>query len=92
MATKSVYVIRDRIAGCVASPLFIEWRDGSAVRQFLDILSRGQGPITEHPADYDLLCLGLVEDSTGEIEACTPRVIANGEDLVRRQDADVATN
>lgn len=88
MITKYVYVIRDRIAGCIASPLFLEWRDGSAVRQFMDLMSRGQGPIREHPADYDLVCLGSVQEDSGAIEACAPRVVANGEDLVRREDSN----
>lgn len=91
MAVKFLYQIRDRVAGVVTGPIFPEYRDGSAVRQFADLVYAKQGPISEHPADYDLLCVGQQDDESGEIASCDPRVVANGQDLVRSDDAVVAT-
>lgn len=92
MAVKFLYQIRDRVAGVVTGPIFPEYRDGAAVRQFADLVYAPQGPIKEHPADYDLICVGLQDDESGRIECdpTMPRLVANGEDLIRSHDV-VAT-
>lgn len=47
--------------------------DGAAVRSFQDLAQDLNTSVGRHPRDYSLFCVGEFDDTTGYLEAKTPR-------------------
>lgn len=69
MARRLLFQVRDNVAQCVTGPIFGEAREAAAVRAFTDLVNGQAGVIAEHPADYDLLLVGVQDDESGVIDA-----------------------
>lgn len=62
MESMNLYVVRDIVAD-QSGPVFEAVNDGVAARQYRAIVKDA-----ENPADYQLLCIGRVDRSTGQAE------------------------
>lgn len=78
-----LYVIIDVIAqAIVQNVITISRHEAPMVRMFTDLLS-GKGPIAEHPADYQLVRVGYI-DENHELTGCTPfQVVLTGAQWAR---------
>jgi len=80
-----VYAIYDRKAG-YHLPLFNVPTDTDAIRQFTQIVTQSETPVSQYPADFDLVRLGVFNITSGLIDPEVPLgLIING--LVAYQDA-----
>ena len=77
---KSLYAIRDNVAGQIQGGVHLHSQDAPAVRFFRDLAADPQTLIARHLADYDLLILGTIDEESGEIlpMANGPQVILTG--------------
>lgn len=92
MSMKRLYQVYDKRAGSIAGPIMAERIDAPAIRTFFDILKNPQTLPGQHPADFDLLCVGTQDDETATIDAWTrPDVIVTGEQWKRAQEANNQT-
>lgn len=80
-----VLAVRDRAADVFGQPHFAV-HVGSSIRGFGDEINRAapDNAFNKHPEDFDLYELGTFDDATGVFECHTPRQVAVGKDLVRR--------
>lgn len=66
-----LYAIIDVIAQAIVQNIItISRHEAPMVRMFTDLLS-GKGPIADHPADYQLVRVGYIDDNH-ELTTCTP--------------------
>lgn len=74
-----LYAIYDRKAQVYVPP-FTAMNDATAVRMFSEAVVTSETPVSQYPADFDLLLLGAVDLETGVLtpEMPTPRPIVNG--------------
>lgn len=78
---KSIYAIRDDKMESFGVPVIIE-NDAVAIRQFGDVLSKGDSVMTAHPEDFTIYCLGSYDSVDGRFENFDiPRKLANGADF-----------
>lgn len=86
MQINNVYSLYDRKAQYYL-PLFTMRSDADAVRQFASIVTTSDTPISQYPADYDLVRLGSIDLETGLINPEYPvGTVING--LVALQNAN----
>lgn len=72
-----VYGIHDLVSGIVLGPLFQEHGDPAAIRAFRDVAVDRKTTIGQHPADYQLVCFGVMHGA--RLEAfLSPEVVATG--------------
>lgn len=64
--TRKLYAVYDRKAECLIGPVIAEAADAAAARTFIDAL-KDVNALGRHAEDYDLLCLGTL-DEKGRIE------------------------
>lgn len=90
---KTIYAIRDRIAqelvGLSMYMLFVFRTDAQAVRYFADAINDKTSILNKHPADYELVALGILTDTAaGEIIQTQEKhvVIITGDALIAAQD------
>lgn len=69
MQLNHLYSIYDRKAAYYL-PIFQMRSHADAERQFTEIVTQSDTPISKYPADYDLVSLGQIDLESGEI---TPR-------------------
>lgn len=68
---QNLYAIRDRLAESLVGPISPMVHDAQAVRMFRDVMAAGNNMISSHPHDHDLMRLGVIDFTTGEI---TPQI------------------
>lgn len=66
-----LFTIYDGAALAFMRP-FVAQSDGSAIREFSDIVNSDDHPIALHPEDYALFSLGTFDEGTGELVAVNP--------------------
>lgn len=67
-------------------PLFSAQNDVTAVRMFTEAVLTSETPVSQYPADFDLLRVGTVDLATGLLQGfVTPTPVVNG--LVALTDA-----
>lgn len=79
-----IFSIRDRASENFGNPVFV-FAAGQAIRSFGDEVNRAdaQNPYYQHPEDYDLYALGVLDTSTGIITPTSPpEMVAVGKNLV----------
>lgn len=85
MQINNLYSIYDRKAAYYL-PIFQMRSHADAQRQFTEIVTQSDTPVSKYPADYDLVCLGSIDLETGQIAPSYPcETIING--LVSLQNA-----
>lgn len=57
-----IYAILDIIANMIVGGLYMHKHDAVAIRFFNDVASQGDSLISKHPQDFDLICLGTLEE------------------------------
>ena len=72
----SVYAIRDKVAESIGQQVWLFKADAAAIRFFHDVLSDAKSYPAQHPDDYELLSLGILEDDGSFMGA--PMVIFSG--------------
>lgn len=75
-----IYSVHDTLAGLYLPPCIAD-TDAVITRDFGDALRKGDSPISAHPEDYTLECLGEFDRETGVIAPCSPRVICHAVDF-----------
>lgn len=76
-----LYQIYDRVAKSVVGNAFPARHDGPAVREFYDALKSERSSMSNHPADFDLLCIGSQDDTTGVLVVeGFPQTVVTGEE------------
>jgi hypothetical protein len=82
-----VYAIRDKVAESIGQQVWLFKADAAAIRFFHDVLSDGKSYPANHPDDYEMLALGVVDDN-GQIstDGC-PSVIFTGTQWKQAKDA-----
>lgn len=85
MQINHLYSIYDRKAAYYL-PVFTLRSHADALRQFTEIVTASDTPVSKYPADYDLVCLGKMDLETGQVVPTFPcEVLMNG--LVSLQNA-----
>lgn len=81
-----ILCVRDRAADVFGTPTF-HVSIGAAVRGFSDHINKNDpdNVLYRHPGDFDLYVLGTYDDSTGSFDVGTPRQVAIGKDLIRKE-------
>lgn len=74
---KYVCAVRDRAIDAFMNP-FVVPSVGMAIRSFGDEINRPDGPMGQHPEDYDLYVLAEFDESNGRFSANEPRRVADG--------------
>ncbi|QCQ85142.1 nonstructural protein [Blackfly microvirus SF02] len=81
---KMIIAIVDTLANEVTGPLWTWQNAAPAIRQFGDLVTDQKTQIAQHPEDYDLVQVGILEDDL----TITPRkeVIITGRAIKAAQD------
>ena len=88
-AMQRLYQIYDRVAKSVVGSAFTARHDGPAVREFYDALKSERSSMSAHPGDFDLLCIGSQDDTTGVLVVDGfPMVVVTGEEWVVTQERE----
>lgn len=58
----NIYCVMDRVADAVAGQIFTQHGHPAAIRLFTDLLSDQRTTPGQHPADFDLVCLGYLSE------------------------------
>jgi hypothetical protein len=80
-----VYAIRDKVAESIGQQVWLFKADAAAIRFFHDVLSDAKSYPANHPDDYELLSLGMLEDDGTFMGA--PMVIFTGTQWKQAKDA-----
>ena len=75
----NLYKIHDKVAESYG-PLFEAVNNGVAGRAFRNMLSQE----VTHPGDYDLVCIGTIDDGTLVIVPHPPKVVMNGNSAISK--------
>jgi hypothetical protein len=81
----SMYAIRDKVAESIGQQVWLFKADAAAIRFFHDVLSDAKSYPAQHPDDYELLSLGILEDDGTFMGA--PMVIFSGTQWKQAKDA-----
>jgi len=80
-----LYAIRDKVAESIGQQVWLFKADAAAIRFFHDVLSDAKSYPANHPDDYELLSLGLLEDDGTFMGS--PSVIFTGTQWRQAKDA-----
>jgi len=80
-----VYAIRDKVAESIGQQVWLFKADAAAIRFFHDVLSDAKSYPAQHPDDYELLSLGMLEDDGTFMGA--PMAIFSGTQWKQARDA-----
>lgn len=72
----NVYAIRDKVAESIGQQVWLFKADAAAIRFFHDVMSDPKSYPAQHPDDFDLMSLGLLDDDGSFMG--TPQVIFSG--------------
>ena len=87
MQTTKLYCAYDRKAQYYL-PIFQTRTDAEAIRSFTEAVVQSESPVSKYPADYDLVCLGDMDQETGKISPYFPvHLLING--LVALQNSEL---
>lgn len=77
-----VVSVRDAKSEAFGRPIFVS-TIGAAIRSFGDEVNRDEreNVMCTHPEDFQLFHLGYYEDSIGQFENITPKLLAQGNEM-----------
>lgn len=79
MSAKLLCVVRDRLADAIG-PVMLFPAVPAAIRSFSDLALDPATLVHRHPADFDLLQVGVIDEGSGELTPfCPPLVLVTGE-------------
>lgn len=84
MSKTSLYQIYDKAAETVLGPIFTKTRQAAAIREFTEVMAASGTSLNKYPTDFALLHVGTQDENTGQIEACEPSVIYDGETYLKQ--------
>lgn len=84
---RNIYAIWDKVAMAQYGALVMQAHDGPVCRLFYDLLADKDQPMSRHPADYDLLCVGTITDEC-QVTGGVVRAVATGEAYVAERMAE----
>lgn len=58
----ALYAVYDLVAQAIVGTIFIQRHPAAAIRTFADVINDPQTSIAAHPEDYELRCLGYLND------------------------------
>lgn len=59
---KNIYCLYDTVARMIAGPLILERHEAPVIRMFHDLLKDPKASPSQHPSDYNVICLGSLDD------------------------------
>jgi hypothetical protein len=81
-----ILALFDNVANCQAGPLITERAAAPAIRAFHDALSQQNTMPGRFPSNYDLKCVGTIDDETMELQPQTPVLtVARGQEWLDAQ-------
>lgn len=75
---QSVLMIRDQKTEAFLPMVMVEPTLGAAERAFLDMVRNERTPLSQHPGDYSLWLVGIVDMTSGQIESGSPVEVLTG--------------
>lgn len=87
---QKLYQMFDRVSRAVDGPIILYRADGPAIRSFYQVLANAQTLPGQHPADFDLICIGEQEDDGTIIPIVPPVAVALGAAWVETQQRSAA--
>lgn len=87
---KMLFQARDNVARSMVGPIFSERVEAPAIRMFTDAIGDSKTMFSQHPADFDLLCIGEYDDSDGVIlvgDGSYPKVVISGASVLEAREA-----
>ena len=83
---RRLYQIYDKKSRSVEGPIFPKRHDGAAIREFHELLANPQTQLSKYPDDFDLLCVGVQDDSgkisvtetVDDVDLVYPVIVAQG--------------
>jgi hypothetical protein len=81
----NVYAIRDKVAESIGQQVWLFKADAAAIRFFHDVMSDAKSYPAQHPDDFELLSLGMLDDDGSFMGA--PMVIFSGTQWKQARDA-----
>lgn len=75
-----LYAVHDTLAGLYLPPCCGD-TDAVMIREFGDVIRKGDTPICQHPEDYCLECIGEYDREKGVIVPISPRVVCHAVDF-----------
>jgi len=72
----NVYAIRDKVAESIGQQVWLFKADAAAIRFFHDVMSDVKSYPAQHPDDFELVSLGMLDDE-GNFQG-SPTVIFSG--------------
>lgn len=82
---KQIYGIRDRLAGALvgnAMYLLMCFRtEQEATRYFADAIFDEKSILAKHPADYELVCCGTLDEDGTIVQLDTPAIVVTGDTI-----------
>lgn len=75
MSVQNLYIIFDMLAQAVIGSIMVLPNDAVARRVFQDTLTSGKTPMSDHPSDFVLYCVGSIDLKTGEITGVVGGVV-----------------
>lgn len=88
---KMIFQARDNAGLCMVGPMFAERVEAPAIRLFTDAFRDEKSMFSQHPADFDLLCLGEYDDTDGRIligDGEYPKVVITGRSILEASNGE----
>jgi len=77
IGSRALFVIFDKVADTFLGHIIIERHPAPACRLFNQLLADKNSQLAQHPADFELVQIGFIEDS-GQLLPIEPMVITSG--------------
>lgn len=87
---KRLYIVYDTVAASIVGEILQALSDAPAIRAFHDALKTPNSLISQHPADFQLLYIGAIEDN-GDLLIDNRAVVATGAAWLESQKAAAYT-
>jgi len=78
-----IYSLLDLKTGAYSRPFYTHY-DAQAIRDVIGLVEAGENHVARHPADFNLMGLGVFDDETGGFMPCVPRVLGNVASFIAR--------
>lgn len=85
MPKSNLYIVYDKVAELIFGNIIRAGNDEVARRSFRSALGTTDGPFKGHEADYQLLHIGAINETTGAILVQDVNVIMDGGDWLNAQ-------
>lgn len=92
MSRYALYIVWDNKAEDITGGLAaVHKADAPAMRMFADMVTRPNSPLAQHADDYELVCIGTLDDN-GEINSAERRIVTTARLIVAAANAHAHTS